>query len=553
MNCMTSNAIFLPGELNSGNSVRKENIAATTALAGIVRTTLGPTGMDKMLIDSMGEVTVTNDGATILQKLNVAHPAAKILVELSSLQDKEIGDGTTSVVIFASEFLKEADELIGRNMHPTIVIDGYQLALKKALNYIEKRLKVNASALTRDNFLNVALTSLSSKIVSLTAEHFANIVVDAVLAVKHTTETGIVKYPIKSIGILKAHGGAARESYLVKGFALHQSRASLQMPSSVKAARIALLDFNLQQQRLAVGTQILITDASKMEGVRQMENDIVKKRIEVLLAAGATVVFTTGGIDDMAQKYLVEQGIMGVRRIPADDMKRIAKVTGGEILGTLADLDGEETLSPSCLGFAEEVVEERIADDNIIFIRGGKGRATGSIVLRGPNVHMVEEMERSVHDALCAVSKTLESDAVVAGGGCIETALSAYLEEVARSIDNKTQLAVMAFSRALLAIPRQLAVNSALDATQLVAELRAVHARAILKETPAEEKEKLRHYGLDLQNGTICDNVKAGVLEPMFNKMKSLSFAVEAAVTVLRIDDSIRLNPEQQQSVQDYH
>ncbi|TNJ27334.1 TCP-1 chaperonin subunit alpha [Giardia muris] len=541
---MLSQTIFLPGEYKTGAEVRGDNIAAAKTLAGIVRTTLGPTGLDKMLIDRVGEVTVTNDGATILQKLDVEHPAAKILVELSTLQDREVGDGTTSVVIYAAELLKLAEDLTLQKVHPTKIIDGYQLALRKALNYIEKRLRIESSTLTRDELIRVAQTSMSSKIIGLMPDHFAGMVVDAVTAVKHTLDNEDVKYPVKAIGILKAHGGSLRDSELIHGFALSMSRASLQMPASITDARIALIDFNLQQQRLAVGTQVLIKDVSQMEGVRQMESDIAKTRIDLLLAAGVNVILSAGSIDEMAQKYLVEAGIFGARRIPLDDLKRIAKVVGGEIISSLADLEGGETLPQDAIGHAEVVVEERLADDSVIFIKGGRGRRTGSIVLRGPTLHMLDEVGRSVHDALCAVSKALECGSVVAGGGSVETALSTYLEELSRTIQGKEQLAVAAFGRALLAIPRQLAVNAALDATELVAKLRSAHARAQLKETPQDEKDDLRHYGLDLQGGGVRNNARAGVLEPTTNKVRSLSFAVEAAVTILRIDDSIRLSPE---------
>lgn len=544
---VTTNQIFLPGEWISGKEVRNENVNAAASLANIVKTTLGPTGLDKMLVDDVGDITVTNDGATILQKLDVAHPAAKVLVELSNLQDREIGDGTTSVVIVAAEFLKTANELIGRNMHSTTVISGYQLALTKALNYIDKRLRVNVEMLTREDLVKVARTSMSSKIIGLTSDYFAALVTDAVLAVRHVTDVGDVKYPVKAVGILKALGASARESVLVHGFALNAARASMQMPTIIRRARIALLDFNLQQQRLAVGTQIVITDASKLEGVRQMESDITKERIQIILRAGANVILTTGGIDDMAQKYLVEAGVLGVRRVAIDDMNRIAKVTGGQVVGTLADLEGKESLDPAAIGEAEEVAEERVADDTLIFIKKGKGRATGSIILRGPNSQMVDEISRSVHDALCAVSRTLESGYVVAGGGCVEAALSVYLDEYSKTIPGKEQLAVAAFARALLVIPKQLAINSALDATELVAQLRAAHTKAQRKETDAAEKEDLRHYGLDLKEGRIRNNVKHGVLEPITSKIKSLSFATEAAVTILRIDDSITLNPEQRQ------
>jgi len=317
------------------------------------------------------------------------------------------------------------------------------------------------------------------------------------------------------------------------------------MPMEVKDAKIALLDFNLQQKMFGMGTQIVIKDADKLEGVRDMEFEISRRHIELIIGAGANVVLTTGGIDDMAQKYLVEAGVFGVRRVEMDDLKRIAKLTKATIVTSMADMEGNESFDPANLGIAADVKEERIGEDHYVIISNGVGRSAGSILIRGPNTHVIGEVERSVHDALCAVSKTLESQAVVPGGGCVEVALSCYLEEYAKTISGKEQLAVAAFSKALLSIPKQLCLNSALDATELVAKLRAAHAQAQRKDTEQAVKDDLRHYGLDLKGGCVRNNLKAGVLEPVVSKMKSLSFATEAAVTILRIDDNIVLNPEQ--------
>ncbi|KAH0576426.1 TCP-1 chaperonin subunit alpha [Spironucleus salmonicida] len=543
---VVKNEIFLPGEWTTGKEVRDQNVNAAIALAGIVKTTLGPNGLDKMMVDDIGEITVTNDGATILSKLDVAHPAAKVLVELSNLQDKEVGDGTTSVVICAAEFLKQANEIIGKNMHSTTVMAGFQLALSRSINYIQKRLQVPVSQLSDEDLYSVAKTSMSSKIIGLSSDHFAKLCVDAIKNVK-TELNGEIKYPVKSVGLLKAIGGSTKDTSLVNGFAVNVTRASMQMPTQIQNAKIALLDFNLQQQRLAVGTQILITDASKLEGVRDLEHEVSRKHIEMIINAGANVILTTGAIDDMASKYLVEANVMGCRRVTLEDMKKIAKVTNGTIVSALADLEGNESFSADLLGFAGEVSEQRLADDNIIFIKNTKGRNCGSILLRGPNTQIIDEIERSIHDALCAVSRTLESGNVVPGGGCVETALSVYLEEYAKTIEGKEQVAVSTFAKCLMIIPRQLSINSALDAVELVSQLKANHAISQRKETEQSIKDEMRHHGLDLKRGIVGNNLKAGVLEPVISKIKSLSFAVEAAVTILRIDDNIILNAEQKQ------
>ncbi|GCA64243.1 chaperonin Cpn60/TCP-1 family, partial [Kipferlia bialata] len=272
-------------------------------------------------------------------------------------------------------------------------------------------------------------------------------------AVKYTTAGGVTKYPVRAINILKAFGQSSADSKLIDGFALNCVRATEAMPESVHGAKIALIDFNLQQERLAVGTQILIKDPKKLEEVKAREFDITKERIRLILDSGANCIFTTGGIDDMAQKYLVEQGVLGIRRCDKDDLQRIARMTGGAILSTLADLEGEEKFDEEALGHAESVVEERVADSKLTFIRGTAERSCGSIVLRGPNSQMLDEVDRSVHDALCAVSKTLESGKMVAGGGAVESALSVYLERHAATLEGREQMAVKAFAKALLAIP----------------------------------------------------------------------------------------------------
>ncbi|PKI44837.1 T-complex protein 1 subunit alpha [Punica granatum] len=532
------------GERQSGQDVRTQNVVACQAVANIVKSSLGPVGLDKMLVDDIGDVTITNDGATILKMLEVEHPAAKVLVELAELQDKEVGDGTTSVVIVAAELLKRANDLVRNRIHPTSIISGYRLAMREACKYVDEKLAVKVDKLGKESLVNCAKTSMSSKLIAGDSDFFANLVVDAVQAVKMTNVRGEVKYPIKGINILKAHGKSARESYLLNGYALNTGRAAQGMPVRVAAAKIACLDFNLQKTKMQLGVQVVVSDPRELEKIRQREANMTKERIEKLLKAGANVVLTTKGIDDMALKYFVEAGAIAVRRVRKEDMRHIAKATGATMVSTFADMEGEETFDSSFLGYADEVVEERISDDDVILIKGTKTTSAVSLILRGANDFMLDEMERALHDALCIVKRTLESNTVVAGGGAVEAALSVYLEYLATTLGSREQLAIAEFAESLLIIPKVLAVNAAKDATELVAKLRAYHHTAQTK----ADKKHLSSMGLDLLKGIVRNNLEAGVIEPAMSKVKIIQFATEAAITILRIDDMIKLIKDENQN-----
>ena len=516
---------------------------AVQALSNIVKSSLGPQGLDKMLVDDIGDVTITNDGATILKQLEVQHPAAKVLVELSQIQDREVGDGTTSVVILAAELLKRANELVKNKIHPTSVMAGYRIALRESVKFIQNNMSMKVDALGREALNNAAKTSMSSKLLGHESEFFADIVVNAMQNVKQVTESGEVKCAVKAVHILKTHGKSIKESCLVDGYAIEAGRSAQGMPTHIEDARIAFIDFNLNKYRLQMGIQVLVQDPENLEKIRQKEMDVTRERCKKIIEAGANVILCSRGIDDFALKYFVENSALAIRRIKKGDLRRIANCTGGKIVVSLADFEGEERFEPSYLGNCGKVFEKRVGDWDYTFFEGMKHTRAQTVILRGANDFFLDEVERSMHDSLCVIKRVLESNNVVVGGGAVEVALSVFLDDYARTLGSREQLAIAEFSEALQIIPKTLAINAAKDATDLIAKLRVFHNAS--QKTDDEAKKALKNSGLDLITGKVRDNLKAGVLEPAISKIKSLKFATEAAITILRIDDMIKLAPKE--------
>merc|ERR1712166_1091498 len=396
------------GNREKGQDVRSQNITAVTSLSNIVKTSLGPQGLDKMLVDDIGDVTITNDGATILKQLEVTHPAAKVLAELSQIQDREVGDGTTSVVILAAELLKRGNSL-----------------------------SVKTDTLGREALINAAKTSMSSKLLNAESDFFANIVVNAMTNVKTINHEGKAKYPVKAVHILKTHGMSSKDSTLVDGYAIEATRSSQGMPTSIKGAKIACVDFNLNKYRMAFGIQVLVHDPEALDKIRQGEMDVCRKRCEMIIASGANVVLCSRGIDDFALKYFVEAGVIAIRRVKKNDLKRIANNTGAKVVVSLADMGGNESFSPDYLGTCESAYEKRVGDWEYMFFEGMSLTRAQTIIVRGANDFFLDEIERSLHDSLCVIKRVLESNSIVAGGGSVEVALSVYLDDFARTLGSR--------------------------------------------------------------------------------------------------------------------
>jgi len=503
-----------------GREAQRANIAAARAVAETLKTTLGPRGMDKMLVDSLGDVTITNDGATILDEMDVQHAAAKMLVEIAKAQDEEVGDGTTTVVVLAGELLKKAEELMVKNIHPTVIIDGYGKALEFCQKELEK-LSLPVGLQNEDLLKLIAQTSMHAKVVSAARDYLAELAVKAVKQIVEERDGKLVA-DVDQVQLIKKQGGSVMDTKLVQGIIVDKEVVHTGMPKRIENAKIALLDCPLEVEKTEIDAEIRISDPAQMKAFIEEEEKMLKGMVEKIKSVGANVVFCQKGIDDVAQHYLAKAGILAARRVKKSDMEKLARATGARIVTNIDDL------TPNDLGYAELVEERKIADEKLIFVENCKNPRSVAILIRGGLEKFVDEAERALKDALSSVARAIEWGRYVPGGGAIEVELAKRLREYAAKVGGKEQLAIEAFASALEAIPRTLAENGGHDPIDVMMALRAEH-----------EKEGNYYVGVDVYTGKPVDMLKMGVIEPLAVKATALKAATEAAAMILRIDDVI--------------
>lgn len=504
---------------SKGRDAQKRLILAAKIVADMVKSSLGPKGMDKMLVDSLGDVVITNDGATMLKEMEVEHPAAKIMVELAKAQDAEVGDGTTSVVVLAGALLDKADELIDKDVHPTIIIDGYKKAAEKALETLEK-IAIKVDPKDKEILKKIAETAMGSKLVATDKEHLAELAVNAVLTVKEEVE-GRIKVDIDDVKVEKKPGGSIKDTQLIRGIVLDKEVVHSGMPKRVENAKIALINAPLEIEKTEFDARINITSPEQMRLFLEEENKMLKEMVDKIKAVGANVVFCQKGIDDIAQHYLAKAGILAARRIKQSDMEKLAKATGARIVTNLEDLTEVD------LGEAELVEERKVEEDKMIFVEGCKNPRAVTILIRGGSERVVDEAERSLHDALSVVRDVLIKPAIVAGGGAPEAEAAKVIREWASSLSGREQLAAEKFAEALEVIPLTLAENAGLDTIDIEVELKSRHANGEV------------WAGVNVFTGKVDDMKKHDVLEPLLVKEQIIKSATEAAAMILRIDDLI--------------
>jgi thermosome len=503
-----------------GKEAQRNNIMAARLIGEVLKTTLGPRGMDKMLVDSLGDITITNDGAAILDEMDVEHPAAKMMVEIAKTQDDMVGDGTTTTVILAGELLKKAEELLDQNIHPTILVSGYRKAAQKAIEIINK-VAVPVKTEDRKTLLKVALTSMSSKGVGAAREHLAEIAIDAVKQIAE--QRGDKKIAdIDNIQLVKKTGKSLLETQLVSGIIIDKEVVHPGMPKKKENAKIALLDSALEIEKTEMSAEIRIRDPSQMKAFLDQETNMMKEMADKIKASRADVVFCQKGIDDMVQHFLAKEGIIAARRVKESDMEKLARATGGTIISDLDDLKAKD------LGNAGLVEERKIGDDKMIFVEKCKDPHSVAILIRAGLERMVDEAERAMTDALSVVSDVIENSKIVAGGGAVEIEIAKELRKYATKVGGREQLAVEAFADAVEIIPRTLAENAGLDPIDIIVELRSAH-----------EKEDGKYKGVNVFTGKVQNSLDNGVIEPAIVKEQAIKSAAESASMILRIDDVI--------------
>ena len=507
------------GTETKGREAQKNNIAACKIIAEIVKTSLGPRGMDKMLVDSLGDVTITNDGATILKEIDVQHPAAKMMVEIAKTTDNEVGDGTTSVVVLAGALLENAELLIDQNVHPTIIVDGYRKAAKKTKQFLES-IADKVSASDKNMLTKIAKTSMQTKLVRKDSDQLAEIVVKSILAVAEKDGESY-NVDIDDIKVEKKAGGSIKDTKIIQGIVLDKEIVNGGMPTKITDAKIALINTALEISKTETDAKINISNPQQLKAFLDEENRMLKTMVDKVIGSGANVVLCQKGIDDMAQHYLAKTGIIAVRRIKESDLEKLARATGARIVTNLDDLFEKD------LGNADIVEERKIEEDKWVFVEGCKHPKSVTLLLRGGSQRVVDEVERSVHDALMVVKDVMENPLIVAGGGAPETFAATKLRSWAKSLEGREQLAAEKFADALESIPLTLSENAGMDPIDTMTYLRS------------KQQKGEKWTGIDVMKGKIANMKSSDIIEPLTVKLQIVSAASEAACMILRIDDVI--------------
>ena len=505
-----------------GKDAQKNNIAAAKLVAELVKSSLGPRGLDKMLVDSLGDVTITNDGATILKENDAQHPAAKMMVEISKTIDTEVGDGTTSSVIFGGTLLAKAEELLSKDVHSSVIIEGYQAASEKALEILTEISK-KVTANDKETLINIARTSMESKLISEDSDVLSKIVVDAILKITDTKNDKST-VDLDNIKVEKKAGGSMTDTALVKGIVLDKEIVHSGMPTKIQHAKIALINTALEIEKTEMSAEIRINDPTQMQMFLEEENRMLKSMVDKLYSIGANVVICQKGIDDMAQHFLAKNGILAVRRVKESDMTKLAKATGGRISTSIDDISEKD------LGSAENVQQKKVETDKWVFIEGCRNPQSVTMLIRGGTQRVVDEVDRSIHDALMVVKDVIERPAIVAGGGAPEALLAAFLKDWSNGFDGRQQLAIKKYAEALEVIPLTIAENAGMDPIDTMVTLRA------------KQSEGKKWTGINAKEGKVSDMLSQNIVEPVVVKEQIIKSATEAASMILRIDDVIAIS-----------
>ena len=505
-----------------GRDAQKNNIAAAKLVADLVKSSLGPRGLDKMLVDSLGDVTITNDGATILKEIDAQHPTAKMMVEISKTIDTEVGDGTTSSVIFAGTLLAKAEELLSKDVHSSVIIDGFQAASEKSLEILDEISK-KVQSNDKEILLKIAATSMESKLISEDSDTLSKIVVDAILKITETKKEKST-VDLDNIKVEKKAGGSITDTALVKGIVLDKEIVHSGMPTKIQQAKIALINTALEIEKTEMSAEIRINDPTQMQMFLEEENRMLKTMVDKLHTAGANVVICQKGIDDMAQHFLAKHGILSVRRVKESDMTKLAKATGGRITSNLDDISEKD------LGTSELVHQKKVESDKWVFVEGCRNPQSVTLLIRGGSQRVVDEVDRSIHDALMVVKDVIERPAIVAGGGAPEALLAAFLKDWSESFDGRQQLAIKKFAEALEIIPLTIAENAGMDPIDTMVTLRA------------KQSEGKKWSGINAKDGKVSDMLSLNIVEPVVVKEQIIKAATEAASMILRIDDVIAIS-----------